>query len=159
MAQYLIRLSRAVNRQVTGNNVMLCATAHERGWTTFVKVFDFLFLWKHHKHCEVCYIYELRVSMRYHEFIQSELRKERQMRQGELFPPPVHCCYCGKLVPQPFFVVKHFGHMTSQLAYCNETCANEHYLEKVREGAEEKTQLVETERKPNPLCPCCTEYP
>lgn len=50
------------------------------------------------------------------------------------FIADVQCQHCLKVVPQPFYVVKHFGHMTQQLAFCNETCANEFYLNRLRES-------------------------
>jgi hypothetical protein len=64
---------------------------------------------------------------------QSQLPPDGQL---DLFPPDVLCEYehCRKVVPQPFYVVKHFGRMTSQLPFCNETCANEFYLNRLRES-------------------------
>lgn len=54
-------------------------------------------------------------------------------QQLELFPPPCHCVFCGKVVPQPFYVRKFFERMEIELPFCNENHANEYYLERIRE--------------------------
>lgn len=46
--------------------------------------------------------------------------------------PKIRCLHCHEEVPQPFFVVKHFGYITHEFAFCNEEHANEYYLEKLR---------------------------
>ena len=46
--------------------------------------------------------------------------------------PDVLCEHCREPVPQPFYVVRHYGTMTRQHPFCNETCANEYYMEKLR---------------------------
>ena len=58
MSTILIRLSRAVNRQVTGETIMLCATAYESNWLVFIHVINIGFSWKHTYHCQRCWRYE-----------------------------------------------------------------------------------------------------
>jgi hypothetical protein len=73
----------------------------------------------------------------YHQYILNELRKDREMQlELDLGPklPDIHCMHCNQVVPQPFYVVRHFGHMTRQLPFCNEQHANEYYLERLRES-------------------------
>jgi len=48
--------------------------------------------------------------------------------------PDVLCEHCRQVVPQPFYVVKHFGRMTQQLPFCNQEHANVYYLEHLRKG-------------------------
>jgi hypothetical protein len=43
-----------------------------------------------------------------------------------------HCAHCKQVVPQPFYVVRHFGTITMQFPFCNEECANEYYMERLR---------------------------
>ncbi len=50
------------------------------------------------------------------------------------FIADVQCNHCHQVVPQPFFVVKHFGRMTSQFAFCDEKCANAFYLDRLRKS-------------------------
>lgn len=56
--------------------------------------------------------------------------------QLELNLAPIHCEHCKAEVPQPFYVAKHFGHMTRQLPFCNEEHANEYYLEHLRRAGQ-----------------------
>lgn len=56
--------------------------------------------------------------------------------QLELNLAPIHCEHCKAEVPQPFYVAKHFGHMTRQLPFCNEDHANEYYLEHLRRAGQ-----------------------
>lgn len=46
--------------------------------------------------------------------------------------PKIRCEHCGSIVGQPLYVVKHFGLTTKQLPFCNEGCASQHYLERLR---------------------------
>jgi hypothetical protein len=46
--------------------------------------------------------------------------------------PPVQCEHCLKTAHKPHFVVKHFGHSTKQLAFCDELCEQMYYLNKLR---------------------------
>lgn len=73
--------------------------------------------------------------MNYHNFILDQLRKEREMQLELDLQPPITCTHCRQVVPQPFWVVKHFGRVTSQLPFCSEAEANEHYLNKLRESS------------------------
>lgn len=42
----------------------------------------------------------------------------------------VRCEHCQNVVPQPFYVVKHFGRMTVQLPFCDELCHELYYRKK-----------------------------
>jgi hypothetical protein len=70
----------------------------------------------------------------YYRYILNELRKEREMQLELDLQPPITCTHCRQVVPQPFWVVKHFGRVTSQLPFCSEEHANEYYLERLRES-------------------------
>ncbi len=47
--------------------------------------------------------------------------------------PPVQCEYCLKTTATPHFVVKHFGHSTRQMAFCDELCAHSFHLNRLRQ--------------------------
>lgn len=127
----LVFLSRRINRRITGETVMLCATAHWRRWR-IRHLFNNVFFW-HVNHCFECFQYEKQVNMLYHEYILSELRKERTVQlELPLGLPPVRCEHCKQEVPQPFYVVKHFGTVTHQFPFCNQDHANEFYLARLR---------------------------
>jgi hypothetical protein len=65
----------------------------------------------------------------------SSTGSKSMQQQLELpFPVPAQCEYCLKATYQPHFVVKHFGHHTQQMAFCDELCEQSHYLTKLRES-------------------------
>lgn len=49
--------------------------------------------------------------------------------QLELFDSnEVRCMHCNSVVPQPFFVKKHFGRISRDLPFCNEQHSIDYYI-------------------------------
>lgn len=53
-------------------------------------------------------------------------------QQLELFLPAVHCAFCGKPNYEPVYVVRHFGTISLQFAFCNQDHANAYYVERLQ---------------------------
>lgn len=56
----------------------------------------------------------------------------------ELVPenlPNVQCLHCLKVVPQPFYVARHFERgIVEHLPFCDELCHELYYLSRLRES-------------------------
>ena len=50
----------------------------------------------------------------------------------KMMEKPIMCQHCKAYTPKPFWVAKEFGRGTEQLAFCDESHANEYYLDKLR---------------------------
>ena len=74
----------------------------------------------------------------YDSYIRRKLKEEREMPNwlDNLRPPAqvneICCEYCKQKVPQPFYVVKHFGRATQQFPFCDEMCSQLYYLKHLR---------------------------
>lgn len=58
----------------------------------------------------------------------------RVQEQLELFLPDgeVRCTHCRRVVPQPFYVKKHFGLVTRDMPFCNEQHSQDYYMSQMR---------------------------
>lgn len=125
MTHCLIRLSRAANRYITGETIMLCATAYQRNWLWFTLVVDFCFWWKHRNHCHICWRYERKLAMDLQEW---------EFDHSPNFTTNV-CDHCGQKHITDASITKtvYIGQSREHTyIYCSTPCSHEHYLSLLR---------------------------
>lgn len=127
MSTMLIRLSRAANRQVTGETIMLCATAYERNWLVFVRVVNVSFLWKHTYHCQRCWRYERRLAM-------TEDWELDFSNPPRINPPGATTCgHCGDIIHRDTCFKKKYwnGKVADTEHFCDDSCHQHWYINRL----------------------------